>query len=116
MASTAIIPAGKPPPGVTSNFVDPAYDGARFIAISAVFLGLAVIVVVLRAYTRVVIQRSFAADDCKFNVAGKAEIADPLGCRYHGPRVGPLILRISLTLITLWCLMSDLGCRFCQSF
>lgn len=65
MASTAIIPAGKPPAGVTPNFVNPQYDGGRFIAISAVFLGLAVAIVILRAYTRAVIQRCFAADDCK---------------------------------------------------
>lgn len=65
MASTTIIPAGEPPAGVTSNFVNPRYDGGRFIAISAVFLGLAVAIVVLRAYTRVFIQRCFAADDCK---------------------------------------------------
>ncbi len=65
MASTAMIPAGKPPAGVTSNFVNPHYDGGKFMATSAVFLGMAVAIVVLRTYTRVFIQRCFAADDCK---------------------------------------------------
>ena len=65
MASIVTSPAGKPPAGLKSNFVNPHYAGGRFIAISGIFLSLAVVAVVLRIYTRAVIQRCFAADDCK---------------------------------------------------
>ncbi len=69
MASTAIIPAGKPPAGVTSNFVNPQYYGGRFIAVNTIVLTLAVLVVVLRTYTRIAIQQCFAADDCKKSIS-----------------------------------------------
>ena len=91
MASTTIIPAGKPPAGVQSNFVNPYYGGAKFIGVSSFFLTLAVVVVVLRTYTRIVIQRCFAADDCKWKKAdtfSMVDRADLMRLRYYDTSIG----------------------------
>lgn len=64
MADTQPIPAMSPPPGQTSNFVDPEYQGTKFIVVNAVFLPLAVIALVVRTWTRVFIVRNFCSDDC----------------------------------------------------
>ncbi|PGH15341.1 hypothetical protein AJ79_02507 [Helicocarpus griseus UAMH5409] len=60
---TPIQPAGKPPAGVTSNFVNPPYDGTRFAVVNAVFMPLAVIAVLIRIWTRFAITRAGGLDD-----------------------------------------------------
>lgn len=64
MADAQIIPAMPPPPGKTSNFVDPEYQGTKFIVVNCVFLPLAVVALVVRTWTRVCIVRNFQDDDC----------------------------------------------------
>lgn len=66
MADAQIIPAMSPPPGKTSNFVDPEYQGTKFIVVNCIFLPLAVLALAVRTWTRVCIVRNFQADDCTF--------------------------------------------------
>lgn len=66
MADVQIIPAMSPPPGKISNFVDPEYQGTKFIVVNCVFLPLAVLALAVRTWTRVCIVRNFQADDCMF--------------------------------------------------
>ena len=65
MANSTIIPAMEPPPGQVSNFVDPPYSGAKFVVVNCVFLPIALIALAVRTWTRVVVVRSVAWDDCK---------------------------------------------------
>ncbi|KAE8150334.1 hypothetical protein BDV25DRAFT_154543 [Aspergillus avenaceus] len=63
MASSTIVPAMNPPPGLTSNFIDPPYIGAKFVVVNAVFLPIAVLSLLLRTWTRLFVVRSFRWDD-----------------------------------------------------
>lgn len=63
-----IIPGLLPPPGVTSNFVDP-YNGAKYtVTMVATLLPLATAFVWIRMYTRVCLIRSHGRDDCELSV------------------------------------------------
>ncbi|KAF7596947.1 hypothetical protein BBP40_011313 [Aspergillus hancockii] len=53
----------SPPPGKTSNFIDPPYIGTKFLVVNCVFLPIAVISLLVRTWTRVFIVRSFRWDD-----------------------------------------------------
>ena len=66
MSDAIIRPAMPPPPGVTSNFVNPEHNYNRFIVVNCIFLPIAVIAVCLRSYTRIAILRNFSADDCEW--------------------------------------------------
>jgi hypothetical protein len=66
MASNTIIPAGSPPVGQTSNFVNPPYIGGKFVAVNCIFLPLAVIALGIRTWTRLFVVRSFRWDDCEY--------------------------------------------------
>ncbi|KAJ6005752.1 hypothetical protein N7451_003696 [Penicillium sp. IBT 35674x] len=63
MASDTITPAGSPPAGQTSNFINPDYVGTKFLVVNCVFLPLAVIALAVRTWTRLFVVRSFRADD-----------------------------------------------------
>ena len=57
-------PAGRPPPGVHPNFVDPESLRDSVIAINVLFLVLATLAVVMRLYTKQMIARAIGWDDC----------------------------------------------------
>ncbi|KAJ5370971.1 uncharacterized protein N7496_007063 [Penicillium cataractarum] len=63
MANDTITPVMSPPAGQTSNFVNPDYIGAKFVAVNCVFLPLAVIALGVRTWTRLFVVRSFRVDD-----------------------------------------------------
>lgn len=59
------IPLMQPPPGVTSNFINPPSLANVIIAVQAVFLTLMLGLVILRIYTRAYLTRSLGWDDCE---------------------------------------------------
>jgi len=63
---STIIALSEPPPGESSNFVDPPSLVFLFSIICFVLLGISAICVGLRLYTRKVILGAIGADDCKF--------------------------------------------------
>lgn len=65
MTGGFIEPAMPPPPGMTSNFIDPDYCGIRLLVVNCVFLPLAVISFAIRSWTRLFVVRSFRIDDCE---------------------------------------------------
>lgn len=65
MVDLSKIPLAKPPPGVTSNFVNPPSLATPVIVVNVILLCLMVPVVVLRVYTRARIVRHVDWDDCK---------------------------------------------------
>jgi hypothetical protein len=67
--ASSISPAMPPPPGQTSNFVNPPYTGTKFVVVNSIFLPLAIIGLAVRTWTRVFIVRSFRYDDCEWGVS-----------------------------------------------
>ncbi|KAJ5279283.1 hypothetical protein N7478_004655 [Penicillium angulare] len=63
MAVETIVPALPPPAGQTSNFVNPDYNGTKFLVVNCIFLPLAIIGLGVRIWTRLFVVRSFRADD-----------------------------------------------------
>lgn len=61
-----MIPAIPPPPGVTSNFVNPANCGRLLVVTGSVLVGIMVVFIAARAYTKTFITRKFFWDDCLF--------------------------------------------------
>jgi len=59
------IPVLNPPPGTTSNFVNPKTVAPGLIAINAVFVPLMLISVAIRVYVKGFIVRAIGWDDCK---------------------------------------------------
>ena len=60
-------PGLPPPPGVTSNYINPAQDRAtQYNAVCYFTLGLASLFLFARLYTRVVLQKSPGWDDCEW--------------------------------------------------
>ena len=59
----AHVPVVPPPPGVTSNFVNPESRAKYYVAIIATCLPLMLPIVVMRLYLRLWNSRSFAVDD-----------------------------------------------------
>lgn len=59
------IPVINPPPGTTSNFVNPKTVAPGLIAINAVFVPLMLISVAIRVYVKGSILRAIGWDDCK---------------------------------------------------
>ena len=57
-------PAGPPPPGVHSNFVNPESLQNPAIAVNVIFLSLATTAVVMRLYAKGVVTRAVGWDDC----------------------------------------------------
>lgn len=66
MSASELIPAGPPPPGISSNFKNPESIAGKFIGLAIFFLTLTVIVVTLRLYTQIVILRRLGIDDCEY--------------------------------------------------
>ena len=60
-----IVPASPPPPGVTSNWVDPESIASGLIVPNVVFMVLAIVAVALRMHTRVFLIHNVGYDDCK---------------------------------------------------
>ncbi len=60
----AHLPAGRPPPGTSPNFVKPVTSRAPVIAISVIFLTLSTLFVSLRLYTRKFLNRALGLEDC----------------------------------------------------
>lgn len=56
----------KPPPGMTSNFVDPPSQGYVTIIVMVISLSLATPLVLIRMYTRHFINQRLWWDDCKY--------------------------------------------------
>ncbi|KAL3477300.1 hypothetical protein BJX99DRAFT_246267 [Aspergillus californicus] len=63
MSSSNLIPALPPPPGYTSNFVNPYFGGTKFIVVNCVFLPVAFVALGIRLWTRTFIARGFRSDD-----------------------------------------------------
>ena len=61
----AQLPAGRPPNGATSNFIDPVTLKSPVVAINVVFVSLATAAVSLRVYTRKFIIQALGPDDCR---------------------------------------------------
>ena len=70
----AKIPAGSPPPGIKSNFIDPPSLRTPVFAVNAILLFLATVVVSLRIYTKKFLSRHLWWDDyvCVFGLLGTA--------------------------------------------
>ena len=72
MASTSqlppyLIPALKPPPGLSPDFEHPPTLRRRIIAASVIFPAIAACFVAIRIYTRAFITRALWWDDCTWN-------------------------------------------------
>ena len=59
------IPAGDPPDGEQSNFVNPQSSAKALIILNVVFVSLMLCSVMIRVYTKGVIIRSLGWDDCR---------------------------------------------------
>jgi len=64
---SSFLPAAAPPPGVIPNLVDPISNAWMVRAVMYPLLGISVVLVVLKLYTRKVIIRVTQLDDCKQN-------------------------------------------------
>lgn len=58
-------PALSPPPGVTSNFIDPPSRKLNLIVLESVFVPLMLQAVLVRIYVRGRITKRWEWDDCK---------------------------------------------------
>ena len=58
------LPASFPPPGVTSNFINPVTRGPTLVITSAVCITLMVICITIRFYTKLYIKKTWGWDDC----------------------------------------------------
>lgn len=58
-------PAMIPPNGVESNFVNPYSIGPKLTGLSAIFLALMALCVLIRFYTKIFIKYSWGWDDCE---------------------------------------------------
>ena len=59
-------PARPPPPGHTSNFINPGSRSYQLVILISVLSALVIILVPLRIYSRLRITHSFGVDDCWF--------------------------------------------------
>jgi hypothetical protein len=66
------IPAGHPPPGVTSNFLKPAENKIGCRLAVYITLPMAIISLIMRIYTRLRISGGIGVDDCK----GSCSVSD----------------------------------------
>ena len=77
LAALAKTPALAPPPGVVPNFIDPYNQGPILLVIGSILLALMMILVTVRAYTKIFIQRKLSWDDCslpKFSALGSSSM------------------------------------------
>ena len=59
------VPAARPPPGVSPNFVDPRSSGPVLIAVGTVLLVVMLLCVTIRGYTKIRIAKKITPDDCE---------------------------------------------------
>lgn len=59
------IPLFDPPAGVSSNFIDPVSNASVYLATSAVFLALMLVLVVMRMWVKLVVLQAPSLDDGK---------------------------------------------------
>lgn len=59
------IPILDPPAGVSSNFIDPVSNASVYLATSAVFLALMLVLVVMRMWVKLVVLQAPSLDDGK---------------------------------------------------
>ena len=59
-------PAGKPPLGITPNFVNPPNHATLAIAVMAIGLTISTLVLMIRMYTKIFLIRSVVLEDCKY--------------------------------------------------
>lgn len=62
-----ILPAGKPPPGVQPNFVDPPTQVPVILGVGAAFGVLAVLCFSIRIYTKLALTKKWTWDDCEWH-------------------------------------------------
>ena len=62
-------PAAKPPSGIVPNFVDPITLNAAVITVVSICLILGTFAVLIRSYTKLVLIKSIAYEDCKFETS-----------------------------------------------
>ena len=60
------IPAVPPPPGVIPNFKNPHIDGALVVVVGSILMGITILFVANRVYSKVFITRKYSWDDRKF--------------------------------------------------
>jgi len=65
MNSTEPTVALAPPPGVTSNFVDPAFNGQKVIIAGIIFPIITIPFLVARLYAKAFLLKKFQLDDCE---------------------------------------------------
>ena len=58
-------PAGTPPPGITSNLINPPSKGQTLVILDGVFMSLMLVAVFIRIYVRVKLVKTWGWDDCK---------------------------------------------------
>ena len=60
-ALAAVIPAAKPPPGVTPDFEDAIKHGKHKVVLGVMlmFIGMCTLIIALRLFTRVILMRIF---------------------------------------------------------
>ncbi|KAL9128016.1 MAG: hypothetical protein Q9217_003210 [Psora testacea] len=68
------VPAGKPPPGVTPNFVDPPSLAGAIVTVSAVMMVWTLSFVTMRLYANYHASRGLGVDDCKNVVVGQERV------------------------------------------
>lgn len=59
-------PAARPPLGVVPNFVDPTTLNAAVITVVSICVTIGTFAVFIRSYTKLVLIKSIAYEDCKF--------------------------------------------------
>ena len=60
------LPAHWPPPGITSNFINPVTRGPALVISSAISITLMVLSVTVRFYTKLYIKKTWGWDDCLY--------------------------------------------------
>ncbi|KAL4862151.1 hypothetical protein BDV12DRAFT_49687 [Aspergillus spectabilis] len=116
MATTNLTPAMPPPPGETSNFINPTYSGDKFVAVNCVFLPMAFIALGIRLWTRTFIARGFRWDDFLMIIAFlmscvlSAVTLDMLkwGLGVHGwdvpiSHLSPMFLKLNVAAAIIYC-------------
>ncbi|PWY93004.1 hypothetical protein BO94DRAFT_358235 [Aspergillus sclerotioniger CBS 115572] len=62
-AELAQVPAGTPPPGQESNFIDPPSEGYLFLVVGSLVLGIMYITVSMSLYVKLKVRKRWAPDD-----------------------------------------------------
>lgn len=65
LASYPLIP---PPKGVTPNFINPVDHNKPLYIVTSLLFGIMTTFVIIRAYTKTYIIRSYSWDDCMYNL------------------------------------------------